>query len=369
MKRPRPFFLLPAGAALVAAGICIPAAARPVPPALAGAAVRHSSASVDSTAAASLPRYRNPATWPFAATSPWNTPIGSHARYSSASGCTSDVRNTSYGTDMNTTQWSVPVYQASNSSPRATFVNQNTGQSFAATMPAGVTGEGPAGGDNDLAVINTSREVTDEFWQARVQGQRVTASDYARYSLYGPGIGRPRQGDQQGVRAYGGSLIAGLIRMGELKNGIHHALAFSEPRSLNRNGPVWPAIGQDGGGGYTGHVPMGQLVFIPRWNFSGLGLSPYGILIARALHRYGAYLVDSSGDWSLYAERDIQNQIGQSGHDTIAYSDLPILHKLLICVTNNSPHSVGGGGTYPSELKPPPFSPPPPAVGQPARQG
>jgi hypothetical protein len=258
-----------------------------------------------------MPRFRKPAMWPFAASSPWNTPIGSGVRYSATSGCTADVRNTSYGSDLNITDWSVPVYLASNSSPPATFFNQNTGQSFAANMRPGATAEAPAGGDNDLAIVNTSREVTDEFWQARVSGQRVSASDYARYSLYGMGIGRPLQGDQQGVRAYGGSLIAGLIRWNELENGIHHALAFSEPRALNRNGPVWPATGQDGGGGYTGQVPMGQLVFIPRANFSGLGLSPYGLAIAQALHLYGAYLVDSSGDWDLYAERVVQHQIGQ----------------------------------------------------------
>jgi hypothetical protein len=305
-----------------------------------------------------LPATRGPANWPFAATSPWNAPIGYGVKYNSTpDACTQDIRNVSDGSDLATTQWSVPVYKAANTSRRITITDANTGQSFSSHLNPGAKPAAPAGGDNDLAILNVNAHTSDEMWHARVSdaSAHVTADDYARYSLLGPGIGKPQQGDNQGVRAYGGSLIGGLIRAGEFLHGIHHALAFAQPRSYQRPGFVWPAIGQDSGGGYTGHVPMGQLVFIPRSDFAGLGLSKWGLMMARALHWYGAYDVDSSSDTSFYAQPSVLKDIGPAGYQQVAFHDIPILRKLLVCVTNNRPHSVGGGGGYPPQLKPPPF--------------
>ncbi|MGI9004788.1 MAG: hypothetical protein ACR2FU_01055 [Streptosporangiaceae bacterium] len=356
MANPSPVRLLRWRRLAIAGPVVAILAAAAVPGADAAAAISHAGAGAPGWP--KLPATRNPATWPFSASSPWNHPIGYGVKYhKTTDGCTSDVRNVADGSDLATTQWSVPVYTESNASRRITIWDNNVSRSFASHLSPGARPAGPAGGDNDLAIINTSANTVDEMWHARIDDgrARVGAADYARYSLLGPGIGRPIQGGNQGVRAYGGSQIAGLIRRGELSHGIHHALAFSQPRNMQRPGWVWPATSQDSGGGYTGHVPIGQLTYIPRSNFSGFGLSAWGLRIARALHWYGAYDVDSGGGWNFYAQPSVITEIGQSGYRQIAFHDIPILRKLLVCVTNNGPHSVGGGGGFPPQLTPPPF--------------
>ena len=153
-----------------------------------------------------------------------------------------------------------------------------------------------------------------------------------------------------GIRAYGGSAIGGLIRTWEMQAGvIRHALAFAMPRSAMVPGPVWPATSQDSGavGTYTGALPMGTLVAIPSSvNLTTLGLSPAGLAIARALEQYGAYLVDASSQFTLYAEPSADALLGS------ARTDLAMIHAQLRVITNNSPGSVGGGGQPLAPLAP-----------------
>src|ERR1700733_7084415 len=300
-----------------------------------------------------LPATRNPATWPFSRNSPWNTPSGYDVRYSSNSLCTQDVRgkNAPGGTDVNVDQWSVPIDTQTNATRHITIFDQASRRDYSSHLNPGAKPAGPSiqkGGDDEMAIINTSLDIVDETYHTKVYDPKalVTAANFARYSLKGSGIGKPVAGDTEGIRAYGGPAIAGLIRDGELQRGIFHALAFAEdnsaqyPGTRGHHGWVWPAISEDyGAPGYSGHVPMGQLVFIPTDNFSHLGLSRYGKMVAEALHYYGAYNVDSGSGWGLYAEPNLGKEISASSLDTLAYKALPILRKLLVCVTNNTKHS------------------------------
>jgi hypothetical protein len=87
-----------------------------------------------------------------------------------------------------------------------------------------------------------------------------------------------------------------LIRAGELSGTIRHALAFAIEQSQQKDAWVWPATVNDQApaSNCTGHLPMGQLVAIPAdVDLCQLGLSPAGLVVARALQDYGAYPVAS----------------------------------------------------------------------------
>ena len=153
---------------------------------------------------------------------------------------------------------------------------------------------------------------------------------YVKTDLYGPGHG------QGGVRAYGSSALGGLIRKCELAGGIGHALAFAIPGSRQRNGWEWPATTNDRfSSGYTGNLPIGQLIAIPPTvDLSRLGLSPEGLAIAKAWQDNGACLVDIASALAFHVEPAAVTELGG------ALDDIGQIRQLLVCVTNNGPTTV-----------------------------
>jgi hypothetical protein len=103
---------------------------------------------------------------------------------------------------------------------------------------------------------------------------------------------------------------------------------------------------------------MGELLAIPKdgeINIHELGLTDDGVALAWALQNYGGYVTDAGGgkDWSgffaIYADADAY------GEKLINMkNDLKIIVPLLTKVPNNDKSNIGGGGTYDSELWPPP---------------
>jgi hypothetical protein len=223
-----------------------------------------------------------------------------------------------------------------------------TGTSHAGTwqfrVPNNAVAALPADGDRHLLVIDPTKQFVDECWLATKQASGDWWCEYhVRNDLHGPGIG------QNGVRAYGGSALGGLLRLSEIEAGeIRHALAFAMPRSDMAHGPLWPATSEDGDAVYGGTLHMGQFVAIPRTvNLSSLGLSPGGLALARALRDYGAYLVDASSNFTFYAEPSAESAL--SG----ARADLDKIRAQLRIVTNSSASSVGGGGAPIAPAAPP----------------
>lgn len=197
-----------------------------------------------------------------------------------------------------------------------------------------------------MVVIDPTYHYADELWRARPTFGGWEADAYVHTDLYGPGVGHG------GVRAYGGSAVGGLIRADELAAGtIPHALALALTRDHMRYGPVWPAIFEDSFNPfspYAGNVPMGSLVALPRFlNIDALGFSPATTAIAHALQDYGAYVVDSSANFTFFAEPSADPFIGP------AHNDFERLQSLLSCVTDNGPDSVGGAGPPSAPLAPP----------------
>jgi hypothetical protein len=116
----------------------------------------------------------------------------------------------------------------------------------------------------------------------------------------------------QGARACGFPLIAGLITVDEVKAGkIEHALILAYPhiRSRYYTPPASTAQGTTTDAIQTRGVECGgQLQLDPTLDLSTLGLSPTGLIIAKALQTYGAFVGDYSGAISLYADESATAQ-------------------------------------------------------------
>ncbi|MGH7785771.1 MAG: hypothetical protein ACRERC_02835, partial [Candidatus Binatia bacterium] len=143
--------------------------------------------------------------------------------------------------------------------------------------------------------------------------------------------------------------FAGLIRSGEIASGrIPHALAVQVPAAMLREQSVWPAYAFDRDSGYSGSVPMGALLAIPpQVDLASLGLSPFGLVIARAAQDYGVYVVDRGGAGITFLAElgnpDIRWQ-GRGADDPAWWKDIETIKNALKRVTNNGPTSRGGGG-------------------------
>lgn len=284
------------------------------------------------TTAPPAPAGRDARLWPFAPTSPWNTPIGTNAQFAA----TTDPRYanlTDAYTAINAQTWSMATYVASPSDPIRTVTS--TAGSWQYQIPDNAVAAGPADGDRQLLVIDSTGQYVDECWLASKQGVNWSCAYHVRNSLRGAGV------LEGGTRAYGGSALGGLIRTWELQQGsIRHALALAVPRRDMMHGPVWPANSEDGNATYGGSLPMGSLVSIPRTvDLNSLGLSPGGLAIATALRDYGAYLADASENFTLFAEPSAEGSLAG------ARADLDKIRSQLRVVTNNSPSTPGGGGS------------------------
>lgn len=263
---------------------------------------------------------------PFSADSPWNTPLPKDAELEPVdSACTRAVREPQLGCDINAAQWSHPIYVARPGDPLVKIIVYGELKAKV-RVPAEAEPARPRSPDSDghLHIIDPTGSFVDEMWRARRRPDgSLSAEAYHRNELRGPGVGKG------GVRAYGGSAIAGLIRRGELAADIRHALAVALPRRLQKRGPVWPATAEDDGAekDYRGPVPMGQRLVLPRdLDTSKLELGREGRALLRALQEYGAYDVDSADDMSLYAEPAAEPELGT------ARADWAKLRPLLRCV-------------------------------------
>ncbi|RKH65688.1 hypothetical protein [Corallococcus llansteffanensis] len=312
---------------------------------------------------------RNATLHPFRSDSVWNLPIGQGATYASTTDpATADFIATNVnGVNINTwANWDVyshPITFASTSSPWATVTDYNdSGRSSAYYVPA--TATIAAGSDKHMHVINPARTFIDEAWDTtRVSTTAYRVGRHHKIDLYGMGLG-----PQNGVRAYGGSAIGGLIRAWETNPSdaaytgkIQHALAVAVDRVQlyyqccgtsgydangygTAKGYVWPATEQDWGSetNYLGHVPMGSYFAIPpSVNIQALGLSPEGRMVAQALQDFGAYVTDATGGTvAFYVE-----PTAPSVFVSALRKDLPAIRAQMRRVTNNSAATPNGPGT------------------------
>jgi hypothetical protein len=210
----------------------------------------------------------------------------------------------------------------------------------------------------------------------------LAAPDYWIVDLYGDGIAGAHGGS--GLSALGGSIRLGELRPGQ--QGMTHALkinVYSQwelfHATTQAGGFRWPATTADCDSCYgtvTGPnnnnpaMKMGALLAIPpSINIGNLGLETEPAKqLAWTLQNYGAYIVDSTGgaafafsveegaagsfqaqfkaDWGFPFYQWVINNTPWS-------RDIQRIRPVLQVVDNNSPTSIGGGGTPRQPLAPP----------------
>lgn len=330
-----------------------------------GAALLLAAATFALPAAPAGAETRTPARWPFKASSPWNSSIGTGAQFGSAS-CDSAVQAEA-GDPLppwiNTTQWSVPVYSSSSLDPPETIYQSSnpdtpTPHGFSwGSYHVPLTAKQDPAGDRNLALIEPSGTFSDETWLTYLYPGWVNAGDFARHDLVNGDGWAPLAGF--GPRAANASTLGGLIRTWELQAAsIRHALPMALTGQRESKTYVAPATSTDSNtSGHTGVIPMGQLVAIPSsTSIDSLGLtSSVGRVIATALQNYGAYNVDTAGALAFYAEPGADSLVNPARAINNGTSDMMRIVRALRCVTNNQAPNWGGGGT--------PLAPPAPPFG------
>lgn len=291
------------------------------------------------------PPARDPAQWPFAADSPWNTALGDGAQFAPIRSPRFDPGR---GATVNTRQWSHPVFIAQADDPVVSVCRRGQAEPVH-RLRVPVQAQPDPMDDGALHLIDATRRTVTELWKAeRVGSDRIVATVVVTNSLTGAGV----YPHWHGARAYGGSALGGLIRGGELDHGIPHVLAVAvQPQALNRVGPdgrawVWPASSADDGDGRRygtqGNLHMGSLLALPPGlDLRSLDLRPGPeTVLARALQDFGACITDcAGGNLVFYGEPQ-----AHAAATSLRASALQAITAHLRVVTNHTPATVGGGG-------------------------
>jgi hypothetical protein len=241
---------------------------------------------------------------PYSTSSPWNTPIA-EARYANglkvAGPLTSDP-----------TQYTYPVYRAGARTPWRTlrvdgvYSNVTAGgrelsllQNARLRLPIPNRVRGAAGSDAQIVIVNPATGDEWGAWQVRRDGSGFRAQNAYHYNTRWSGV-PPHTSDGRpfGSRGAGVPYLAGLVRPCEIARGrIDHALAFAydSPSPAHK----YPATKSDGTGSGAGALPEGTRLQLDP-SLSARQIRAWGcrgacFVVARALQRYGMFVIDASG--------------------------------------------------------------------------
>lgn len=282
--------------------------------------------------------WRRAASHPFASDAPWNTAIGSGAIYQSATD-TQTAQLLTGNPAINSANWSMAIFQATTDDPEGQVIDTSTGQVHHLLIPpTTINGRADGGIDRMVGIIQPDGHSGWEIYGMNRMSDGGWSSDRAVLTdLRDDGM-------SEGLRGSGVSFYVGLIRAEEVARlSIRHALAVALPLEMLQHGPVWPAWREDRSGesSYAGTIPVGSLLAIPAdVDFTALELSPEGLALANALRDYGAYVLGSSANVSLYCEFDCDREQTKE----LARAWQSKLFPLVRVVTNSTARNVAGGG-------------------------
>jgi hypothetical protein len=269
------------------------------------------------TFAASSSRRGADCTRPYSDDSPWNRPIGR-------------VRARPAGLPERLTsdpsQYTYPVYEVTSRTPLQTvrfdgwysrvfaggkrLVNVRGGSRSDEVARVPIPAHAQAADGSDAQVIVVNRDTGEEWDMSNVTRRSDGTYDVLNVGRYHTTWSAvpPLDEDRNPYFLRGAKIpyLAGLVRPCEIARGrIDHALAFAYPHTTPRW--VYPATHSDGRTPVGQGLPTGtRLQLDPsisaatirrRWRCTGACFT-----IARALQRYGMYLIDSSGRSKLIME-------------------------------------------------------------------
>jgi hypothetical protein len=254
---------------------------------------------------------------PFNDTSPWNTPIGPNPDLDPSSQALIDdlaSSTTSWNyLDINLAGFSIPVYYVdSNSTPTYMVDTGLVGHGFDKPVPIPNGAMPDPQSDRHLSIVDKTKGIEWGMWDTVHHANNTwSAGVAATADLTGSGVRPPITNanpwtEAVGARAGGFALIAGLIRVEEIKAGkIEHALVLAYPHCRSRYfvPPASTAQGTTAEALPNRGIPMGGHVQLdPSINVDALALTATGKIIAHALQDYGAFVGDFSGAIDLYVE-------------------------------------------------------------------
>ena len=340
------------------------------------------------------PAGRDPRMWPYPADSIWNHPLGDQARLvpfrmEIPTGKTLNVEEDIIIIGPDAPGQDVMKHDAA-WKDGVTRCGSRTGQTLATGLPIptgwytdpGYHGRKP----NHAAAILMPDMTLFETQPFHICEDGTPVSQFTNERWQGDSILTGGTGGDPDGGAHGGSFMTafgGTIRLGEWVPGgqIRHALKLEVESAANlsplNGGYRWPALRADAGyeRGYGGSVPearMGALVALPPdFETAQLQSEPARIL-AEALRRYGAYIVDGTG-WSAAAFATEWGPAGRvkdefqaswgfrldghkdrtSGPQHGFLTDMETIYAALHVVDDNGPASKGGAGTRLAPWAPP----------------
>lgn len=245
---------------------------------------------------------------------PWNAPLDARSRELVA-----ELRRqvSGYGSTINTTRYSSPIYTVPWNQPKVrvrldvTNAPLLAGAFAAVPLPAGA--RPAAGTDGNLVVWQPATDTMWEFWRLRKEADGWHAAYGGRHShvMQSPGhyrdlwsaTGALYERKFWGATATSLPRAGGLMRIAELEAGvIRHGLAVAIPEA--RKG-VWslPAQRTDGTVDSPRAIPEGARFRLdPRVDLSKLDLPPFTRMMAEAAQRYGIVVQNEAGAVAFYAE-------------------------------------------------------------------
>jgi hypothetical protein len=177
--------------------------------------------------------------------------------------------------------------------------------------------------DGHLAIWDPVRRREWDLWASKCPASCATAGSGGSFSTktLTPHV-------RYGANAAGVPLLAGIVHPEEIAMGrIQHPLVFSSPNV--GKGRVCPARHDDGDNPDPRALKEGTLLQLdPRVPVATLPIPDWQKTIARALQRYGMYLVDGGGSLSIGAENpvnrgDLWSDLGLLGDSALFSTAFP----------------------------------------------
>ncbi len=246
--------------------------------------------------AAGLAACSNPAKFgtlasPFSASSPWRQALPSDAPIDPGSAAMIAAVQPEPALVANLVEYGIPIYSTNADTPsyavNCTEVRYGLCPlaGWPVLIPDGA--EPNSGSDGVLVTVDEASGLIFEFWRAVKSGDHWSTSFGAVNSLRGSGWGGAATGS-------GASRLAGVIRMAEISAGhIPHALALQSNNTCPTFRP--PALKSDGTSTKDDCIPEGaRLQLDPSLDLNTLDVSVGELAVARAMQRYGGYVMDVS---------------------------------------------------------------------------